>query len=134
MDKVSPQKRSQIMASVHSKDTRPEIALRKALWQAGVRGYRLDRDLLGRPDLTFKAHRVAVFVDGCFWHGCPKCYRQPTNNKDYWIVKIANNRKRDRQVSEKLASQGWTVVRLWEHEIRENTQRCIERIKQALGH
>ena len=101
------------------RDTRPEVELRSFLHR---RGYRFRKDLsinLGtvrvRPDIAFTGHRVAVFMDGCFWHGCPEHGRVPRTNADYWGTKLGRNVERDRAVNEYLAAAGWTVVRLWEH-------------------
>lgn len=101
-------------------DTKPELALRRALHRQGYR-YRKDYrlDLTGarvRPDIAFTARRVAVFVDGCFWHCCPQHGTQPANNTWYWEPKLARNVARDRAADAALGGAGWTVVRIWEHE------------------
>jgi DNA mismatch endonuclease, patch repair protein len=101
-------------------DTKPEMALRRALHAGGLR-YRKDHVVLAgairvRVDVVFPRKRVAVFVDGCYWHGCPQHGRMPTRNADYWQAKIARNRDRDRRVTDALAADGWHVVRVWEHE------------------
>lgn len=101
-------------------DTKPEMALRQALHARGYR-YRKDfrLDLTGarvRPDIVFTARRVAVFVDGCFWHCCPQHGTQPANNTWYWAPKLARNVERDRTADAALAAAGWRVVRVWEHE------------------
>jgi DNA mismatch endonuclease, patch repair protein len=108
------------MAAVRSKNTTPERLLRSALHAAGVR-YRLGQDVVVagrkvRPDLVFRRVRLAVFVDGCFWHGCPDHCRMPNTNRDYWTPKIDRNRARDQNTDDVLRSAGWTVVRVWEHE------------------
>jgi DNA mismatch endonuclease, patch repair protein len=101
-------------------DTKPELALRRALHKQGYR-YRKDYrlDLTGarvRPDIAFTARRVAVFVDGCFWHCCPQHGSQPANNTWYWEPKLARNVARDRAADAALGAAGWSVVRIWEHE------------------
>jgi DNA mismatch endonuclease (patch repair protein) len=101
-------------------DTAPEVALRKLLHAAGLR-FRKDHlivagDVRARADVVFPRQRVAVFVDGCFWHGCPAHCRMPTRNAPYWKAKIARNQARDHRVSEALTASGWHVVRAWEHE------------------
>jgi DNA mismatch endonuclease (patch repair protein) len=108
------------MQAIRARDTGPEVALRRALWRIGYR-YRLDaRPLQGlnrRADLVFRSQRVAVFVDGCFWHGCPQHGRRTHEvNSWYWPVKIQRNRLRDADTDEQLRQAGWTVVRIWEHE------------------
>ena len=110
--------RSAIMRAVKRDDTRCELTFRSALHRSGVR-YRLRRRLLGtRPDLVLVARRVAVFVEGCFWHGCPRHARPPRTNSEFWSAKIAANRRRDRRQARRLRAAGWHVVRVWEHECR----------------
>ena len=102
-------------------DTKPELALRRALHRLGYRyrkDYRLDLDggVRVRPDIVFTARKVAVFVDGCFWHCCPEHGSQPAANTWYWEPKLARNVERDRAADAALAAAGWQVIRLWEHE------------------
>jgi DNA mismatch endonuclease, patch repair protein len=115
----SPQ-RSRNMAAVHRRDTRPEIALRRLLHAAGLRfrkDFRLDLPLgRVRPDIVFTRRKVAVFIDGCFWHVCPEHSSQPATNQAFWSLKLARNVERDRIADEVLEASGWTVVRVWEHE------------------
>lgn len=108
------------MAAVRSTNTTPERSVRSALHHLGVR-YRLGQVIETggrriRPDLVFKRARVVVFVDGCFWHGCPDHCRRPGSNVDYWNAKIERNRARDASHELALRDAGWTVVRVWEHE------------------
>jgi DNA mismatch endonuclease, patch repair protein len=100
------------------RDTKPELALRRAVWRLGLR-YRVDvAPLPGRrrADLVFTRARVAVYVDGCFWHSCPTHATIPKANRDWWITKLAANVQRDRDTDQRLAKAGWTVIRVWEHE------------------
>jgi DNA mismatch endonuclease (patch repair protein) len=125
--------RSRIMRAVPAKNTSVEVELRKLLWAAGLRGYRLhDERVPGHPDVIFPSARVAVFVDGCFWHGCSKCYRQPKSNKKYWRMKVQRNRDRDERVTAACRQQGWDVVRTWEHEIKGSPGRVTRRILAAI--
>ncbi len=101
------------------------------LWKRGLR-YRLGAGLPGRPDLVFPRARVAVFVNGCFWHGCPQHATMPKNNAEFWAKKIARTRERDAAVNLALAAVGWRVIRLWEHEIRAGTDRAAEVIGIAV--
>jgi DNA mismatch endonuclease (patch repair protein) len=106
------------MVRQRRRDTRPEMAVRRLLHARGLR-YRVDVPFPGtrrRADLIFRAARVAVFVDGCFWHGCPEHGTQPKSNAAWWAEKIGNNTKRDRDTDQRLAAEGWTVLRVWEHE------------------
>ena len=108
--------RSRIMRSVPARNTSIELKLRKLLWAAGIRGYRLhDARVPGHPDFVFSIKRVAISVDGCFWHGCEKCYRAPQSNEKYWQMKVARNRERDVRVNDRCRDQGWRVLRVWEH-------------------
>lgn len=112
--------RSEQMARVRSRDTSPEVALRRELWHGGWR-YRTHVALPGTPDLVFHRRRVAVFVDGCFWHGCPEHYRAPAANAEFWVAKVERNSRRDARVDAALAAAGWRVVRVWEHEVRDGS-------------
>ena len=115
-DRFPREVRSRIMASIKGKDTGPEIAVRRILWRHGLRYRTHDRTILGRPDVSNKGKKIAIFVDGCFWHGCPKCYREPETNKDFWRSKVEGNRKRREVVRDGLERQGFRVVEIWEHE------------------
>jgi DNA mismatch endonuclease (patch repair protein) len=107
------------MARVRRRDTAPELELRSELHRRGLR-YRVDRrplkGLPSRADLVFGPARVAVYVDGCFWHSCPEHGTIPRSNEAFWQEKLARNRQRDAAVGEALAAAGWTVIRVWEHE------------------
>jgi DNA (cytosine-5)-methyltransferase 1 len=125
--------RSRIMRSVPAKNTSIEMELRKLLWSAGLRGYRLhDERVPGHPDVVFPVARLAVFVDGCFWHGCAKCYREPKSNLKYWQMKVQRNQDRDRRVNAACKEGGWRVVRVWEHEIKGSPDRVTRRILNGI--
>jgi DNA mismatch endonuclease Vsr len=126
-----PKTVSAVMARIRKTNTGPELLLRKALRAAGLRGYRLYRPLPGRPDLSFGKERVAVFVDGCFWHQCPSC-RIPVPRTPYWQVKIARNVTRDHQTDLALRALGWRVLRLWEHDIRQHPDGAARRVRRLL--
>jgi DNA mismatch endonuclease, patch repair protein len=98
-----------------NKDT--ELKLASILRVARIRGWRRHQPLPGRPDFVFRTARVAIFVDGCFWHGCPKHGRYPSSNECYWLPKLRRNKARDAAVSRELVRAGWTVIRLWEHDL-----------------
>ena len=123
--------RSEQMARIRSCDTRPELLLRKTLWNLGFR-YRLRLVLPGRPDLAFVKEKVAVFVDGCFWHGCPKHYKAPTRNEEFWQQKLKRNTCRDRSVDAELETRGWKVVRLWEHEVVGSLGESVAKVKMEV--
>lgn len=120
------------MTSTGRRDTTSELAVRSAVHRRGLR-YRVDaRPLAGlrrHADLVFPTEQVAVFVDGCYWHGCPEHWRVPNSNSSYWQDKIDGNRARDRDTDEHLVDAGWTVVRVWEHE---DTERAANRVEDAV--
>jgi DNA mismatch endonuclease (patch repair protein) len=89
---------------------------------------------MGKPDFVFRRERLAVLVDGCFWHGCPKHANMPANNRAFWKKKLTGNKVRDKVVSRALRKDGWTVIRIWEHELVGNPGRCLRRIRQAMIH
>lgn len=119
MDTLSRDQRSKNMAAIRSRDSSPELKVRRALFKAGLR-YRLyDKRLPGRPDIVFPGRRLVVFVHGCFWHGCAKCVdgtRKVKSNKSYWAKKIQTNKERDARNIQKLISQGWRIEEIWECE------------------
>jgi DNA mismatch endonuclease (patch repair protein) len=122
------------MAAVPSERTSLEQRLASAMWAVGVRGWRRrTRVEASRPDFVFTRQRVAVFADGCFWHGCPHCARRPTANADYWHRKLDRNLERDSEQSKRLKAAGWTVVRFWGHEIQRDPSGCAQRVAMALG-
>ena len=122
------------MAAVPSQRTSLEQRLAARMWSAGVRGWRRNSRVEGtRPDFTFTRHRVVVFADGCFWHGCPECGRRPATNTDYWDSKIGGNWHRDRLQDERLGTTGWKVLRFWGHEIERQPDRCVAQVCAALG-
>jgi len=130
---VSPE-RSRIMSSVKSKENlSTEWRLRSALVRGGIHGWRVrPSHLPGKPDFFFPFSRVAVFVDGCFWHGCPKCGHLPSNNRAYWAAKIKGNRQRDARNNAALVSMNIHVLRFWEHAIRDSPEQCVIRITREV--
>jgi len=132
-DRYGRETRSYVMSRIRGSDTGPELRLRRALWRAGIRGHRIQTAIPGRPDVVISRVRLAVFVDGCFWHSCPQCrIRVPVSNRPYWAAKLKRNFERDRRVRKELRSLGWNVIRIWEHEIRDNLERCTSRLLTAI--
>jgi DNA mismatch endonuclease (patch repair protein) len=123
------------MSRVRSKGNKAtEIALITLLRRLGISGWRRSTPLFGKPDFVFPEHRVAIFVDGCFWHGCPKHGTQPASNRAFWKAKLSRNKHRDRSVTRALKQCGWRVLRIWQHEFsRRNEVRLIKRIQRAIG-
>jgi DNA mismatch endonuclease, patch repair protein len=133
MDRYSKKTRSYVMSKIGGRDTLPEVLLRRTLWARDLRGYRLHCHLPGRPDIVYKRARLAVFVDGCFWHGCPKCrIPQPVSRVEYWKPKLRNNKRRDSRVNQELHSQKWKVLRFWEHEVLRDREKCTMRISSVV--
>lgn len=124
--------RSRIMRSNKSKgNLSTELTLARLLRAARISGWRRGIVLVGRPDFVFKRQQVALFVDGCYWHGC-KCKRPPKANRRYWIAKFCSNRARDRKINRQLQALGWTVVRVKEHQLKKNPQLVIRRISELI--
>ena len=119
MDKFSKAERSRIMACVKSKNTKStELKFIAFLKENGITSWRRNYPLIGKPDFVFPRLKIAVFIDGCFWHGCPNHCRKPSSNKDYWNLKIEKNRARDKKVTTELRLNNWKVIRIWEHELK----------------
>ncbi|WP_431126810.1 very short patch repair endonuclease [Flagellimonas flava] len=122
--------RSKIMGKIRGRNTKPELAFRKALWTAGYR-YRIDyKKLIGKPDIVLKKYRTAIFIDGEFWHGhnWEERKHKIKTNKEFWIPKIERNIQRDQEVNEALAEMGYTVFRFWESEIKKELHRCLDEV------
>jgi DNA mismatch endonuclease (patch repair protein) len=132
VDKVSPEVRTRTMRAVKSKDSRMEVAFRSALWRLGLRFYKNSKKLPGKPDIVFPKKKFVIFLDSCFWHGCPQHLRKPVSNVDYWQAKFERNQKRDAQVNDYYREKHWRVIRLWEHELKANFEGKIAEIAQAL--
>jgi DNA mismatch endonuclease (patch repair protein) len=117
-DVFTKKKRSQVMAAIRSRGNKAtELKLVSILRAAGITGWRRHQPILGHPDFIFRRQRLAVFVDGCFWHGCCKHSRTPRSNQIYWRAKITRNMARDRAVTRLLRQRNWTPLRLWEHDL-----------------
>lgn len=133
VDILTPVQRSARMRRVRQTGTDIEMRLRRALWATGLR-YRIKAANLlpGRPDVVFVRAKVAIFVDGCFWHGCPLHGTRPASNAIFWAEKIKRNQQRDQQVDSKLSAAGWRVLRLWEHEVKKDLTGCVKRIRETI--
>lgn len=131
-DVMTPDQRSRCMSRIRNRDTGPEVQLRRALWSAGLR-YRLRERLPGKPDLVFRKAKLAVFVDGCFWHCCPVHHVTPKNNPQFWAEKFRSNVQRDQTVANDLRRMGWRVLRLWEHEVRDDLKSALLRVELELA-
>lgn len=133
MDNLPKETRSRVMASIKGRNTLPEILVRKLIWAQGKR-YRVhDRRVPGTPDISNRRCKVAVFIDGCFWHGCSTCYKEPTTNVPFWRNKLYANRQRRIKVRRQLRSNGWVVLEFWEHEILSSPSTVARKIRRYLS-
>jgi len=123
------------MSRIRARDTAPELALRSALRAMGQKGYRLHYTKApGRPDIVFVGRRVAVFVHGCFWHGCPHCaLRRPKSNSAFWNAKLDRNAERDARKTRELRKAGWKVLTVWECRVKKNPEAQAARVVRALA-
>lgn len=125
--------RSEQMARIRGRDTSPELDLRRTLHAAGLR-YRLNVRLpAGKPDIVFPRQQVAIFIDGCQWHGCPDHYVRPRTRNEFWDKKLAQNVERDIRQTRELTELGWRVLRFWEHQVAEDLNGVAERVRSALS-
>lgn len=124
------EQRSNIMKKIKSKNTKPEISFRKTLWNAGIRYRTNNRSIIGNPDIAIKKYKLAIFIDGEFWHGYNwnKKKEKIQSNRDYWIPKIERNIKRDKQVTKQLKKEGWKVFRFWDSQIKKETKECLKKV------
>ena len=133
-DVFTKAKRSEVMSRIRGRgNEETEVALAKLLRRHGITGWRRNQKIFGKPDFVFRKARLAVFVDGCFWHACPKHSNIPASNRAFWKQKLAANQFRDRQVNRTLRKNGWRVVRIWEHDLAKRGEVCVRRIQAAMG-
>lgn len=131
MDFMTSEQRKRNMQHIHSKDTKAELLLRKALWHKGLRYRKNVKSLLGKPDIVFIKNKIAIFVDGDFWHAkghLDKPGEQIGTNKDFWRNKLSANVERDRFVNDALLEQGWIVLRFWESDVKKDVSKCVNEI------
>ncbi|MEO7675363.1 MAG: very short patch repair endonuclease [Verrucomicrobiota bacterium] len=133
VDVFTKTKRAEVMSRVRGRGNKStELALVAVFRQHQIKGWRRHQRIFGNPDFVFSKLRLAVFVDGCFWHGCPKHATQPASNRAFWKKKLTRNKTRDRLVKKTLRLRGWTVLRIWQHElVRKNETRLLRRINRA---
>lgn len=144
MDKLSPEQRHNNMKAIGSKNTKPEIIVRKGLWKRGFR-YRLNyKRLPGHPDIVLRKYRTCIFVNGCFWHGHfveidkmenTVCCKIPMTNHDFWVAKIRRNKERDKEKQRKLAEMGWHCITIWECELKARVrEQTLDSLAFTLNH
>ena len=128
----SKRKRSEVMSRIRGKgNEKTEVRLARLMRAEGIRGWRRHLPIPGRPDFSFRKQKVAVFVDGCFWHGCPRCFRLPKQNRAFWKAKIEGNRRTDRAVNGRLRRLGWKVIRIRECRLK-HSDRIVAKIRQVI--
>jgi len=129
-----PAPRSKIMAAIRGKGNKStELRFKMALVREGISGWKSHpKEIAGKPDFFFPSRQLAIFVDGCFWHGCEKCGHIPKTNRSFWAAKIDRNRKRHRRVNTQLRALGIRVRRFWEHTLKSDLNRCVARLKRDL--
>ena len=134
MDTVSPQERSRIMEKVKARGNKStELKLIKLFKENGLTGWKRNYPVKGKPDFVFLLQRVAIFVDGCFWHGCEDHCCIPSSNQDYWLAKINRNKERDTATTGAFQERNWKVIRIWEHDLtRKNSAAVLNRIKSIV--
>lgn len=133
-DRMTSQQRSYTMSRIRSRRNRStELRFVEQMRSAGVTGWRRNAAVFGHPDVVFAKARIAVFLDGCFWHGCPRCFAMPRSNVAYWRGKIAGNRNRDARIRATLRVRGWTVVRIWEHALRHDVPYPVSRLRRVIA-
>ena len=151
MDRLTAQQRHKNMAAIRSKDTKPEMIVRRGLWKRGFR-YRLNHKRLpGHPDLVLRKYRTCIFVNGCFWHGhnvalpqmdngqliieSSECFKIPKTNRDFWVAKIRRNMERDKEEQKKLAAMGWHCITVWECELKPKVrEQTLDSLAYTLNH
>jgi DNA mismatch endonuclease (patch repair protein) len=128
VDILTKEQRRKNMQAIRSKETKIENRVTKALWNRGFRIRKNVKDLFGKPDIAIKKYKAVIFIDSCFWHGCDIHGHIPKSNELYWLKKIIRNKQRDAEVTKYYFSQGWSIIRVWEHDIKNDFEDTISRI------
>ena len=130
-DRITKEQRSQVMKSIKGQSLL-EKKVTKALWHKGVRFRKNVRSLFGNPDISIKKYKIVIFIDSCFWHACPIHGNTPKSNTDFWKDKLKRNKERDLEVSAYYNDKGWSVIRIWEHELKDDFDGVIEKLIQVI--
>ncbi len=131
-DVFTKEKRSEVMSRIKGKGNKDtELAMIQILRKHHISGWRRNQAVLGKPDFVFPKQKIALFVDGCFWHGCPKHSNMPKNNREFWAKKMQANKDRDKFVNRELRKLGWRVVRVWEHELK-SPEKAAGKIRRTI--
>ncbi|MDI6766774.1 MAG: very short patch repair endonuclease [Bacteroidota bacterium] len=132
MDNLTRSQRSKNMRNIRSKDTLMETKIRSCIHGLGFRFRKNVLELPGKPDIVFPSYKVVVFLDSCFWHMCPYHHNIPKTRRSYWFPKLIRNKERAKEVNKKLKNEGWKIIRLWEHQVKNNFDKCIMEIISTL--
>ena len=128
MDRHTKEQRHKNMQAVKNQNTRLENSVTKYLWQQGYRFRKNVKNLEGKPDIAIKKYKLVIFIDSCFWHKCPTHYKDPATNIEFWKNKIERNQKRDLQVTEYYKSKKWHILRIWEHELKNDFKKTMNKV------
>nr|WP_263327108.1 very short patch repair endonuclease [Neobacillus sp. Marseille-Q6967] len=130
-DNLTKEQRSLNMKSIRSV-SKLENRVSRALWEKGIR-FRKNTGLFGKPDISINKYKIVIFIDSCFWHVCPLHSDIPKSNQDYWLKKLSRNQDRDKEVNDFYIEKGWHLMRVWEHELKENFSHTIDKIEQFIN-
>ncbi|CAM4519412.1 very short patch repair endonuclease [Paenibacillus macerans] len=131
-DKLSKEKRSELMRAVKSKKSLIENSVTHELWKKGIRFRRNVSELKGKPDIAIKKDKIVIFIDSCFWHMCPVHCKIPKSNVEFWMEKLIRNRERDLITTQFYKENNWSILRVWEHELRDDFEACINTIYEFI--
>lgn len=131
-DNLTKEQRRKNMSAIKSTHTKMEDKVCYALWNRGLRFRKNVKTLPGKPDIAIKKHKLVIFLDSCFWHKCPKHFKQPKSNLEYWIPKIDRNVNRDKEINKFYSEHNWHLMRIWEHEIKKDFDSTINKIEQFI--
>lgn len=132
VDKISPELRKKTMQAIKGTNTKLEVMVTHELWKRGLRFRKNVSSLPGKPDIAIKKYKIVIFIDSCFWHGCEFHCRIPETNRDYWVKKISRNQKRDFQVTKYYLENNWNIIRIWEHQLKNNFEEEIKIIVEKI--
>jgi DNA mismatch endonuclease (patch repair protein) len=127
-DNLSPEDRRKNMRAIRSTNTKLEGQVTKELWRRGIRFRKNVKGLFGKPDIAIKKYKIVIFIDSCFWHGCEYHGNMPKSNPEYWLKKLTRNKERDIEVANYYSNKGWYILRIWQHEIKEDFNEAIKKI------
>jgi len=133
MDNHTKSQRSYNMSQIKGRNTGAEVRFRRELFKKGIKGYRISVKIPGKPDIVFTRLKLAIFVDGCFWHKCPNCFSFPKSNRTFWKNKIEDNVLRDKTINKELKRLGFKVLRIWEHDLEKDMRKCVNKVETRLN-